>query len=106
MPLASPALLNSGLVLNLGSDRTPAAVPLDRETLAREEDLERFESDRVALESEVGEQLTFSKPPDAQEFQMSARNSIDTRDPATVDAQLDWLCRVGDRFVTAVRARF
>jgi hypothetical protein len=73
---------------------------------ARDEDLERFESDRVALECEVGEQLKFSKPPDSQEFQISARKPIDTLDPATVDAQLDWLCRVGDRFVTAVRARF
>jgi hypothetical protein len=73
---------------------------------SREDDLERFESDRVALEGEVGEQLKFSKPPDAQEFQMSAPKAMDTGDPATEDAQLGWLCRVGDRFVTAIRTRF
>lgn len=72
----------------------------------READLGRLQEDGAALESEIGDRLTFSRPPDSLPFRISARKALDTKDPATLDTQLDWLRGVGDCFVTAMRARF
>jgi len=71
----------------------------------READFERLQDDQTALEREIGERLTFSRPA-LHSSGRAPEGALNTKDSSTMDAQLHWLCRVGDRFVTAMRIRF
>jgi hypothetical protein len=69
-----------------------------------EEILTRFEADRLALEEEIEQQLGFVREPGGRRY-MIAKQAILRRGIMTEEDQLEWLRRIGDRMVTAVRTR-
>jgi hypothetical protein len=93
-----------GMTLFRMADQVGAFVDLTGD--AQEADFERLREDRATLESEIGEQIRFTLPPDSPRFRLSVGKRLDTKDPSTVPTQLDWLCGVDDRLVTAMRTGF